>query len=686
MIEQAEVLRAARLADGGAHVFPILANKRALAPWQDNPWRRGDPVPSNAAFFGVIPASVGDGLCLIDCDPLEPDDAPLRAIPPALSRVLNECAIDVETCHSRKGVHALLAYPWQDAPRHGNNWKVQDTRGVVIAKGDIRQSAAGYAKISDFDAWERARELKPSDAARDFVAALLETRNPSGERNPALHRSVYGDRGNARFYSIRARFDGYDLNKVQGIVKSSSAAAERDGVSLDRSTNNVLQRLITHDYGAAAAEFAKWLRARDRPQLFYCQGRWYVPHGDCWRCDNRHLQTAMGVVDDWIVDLAKNSVFPPPGSDIPNPRAWLSAPERQRAFLNKTSTRADFVRRPDDLNRPPAIGLPDGSIVDGDASSLVTSTTGFTPSDGEPVEFRAMLGELLADDTAVTQWFLAWLRVALAGLSEAQSVLLYGPGGTGKSYLIKYLAECFGDYAGALQGNTLFVKDCSVHEAWKTVFLDRRLVYDADVRDAYWGSADFLKLTSGDRLRASYKGGQPFEFTPRAGLLIASNKPPMLLDDAQIRRVVPVPIEYKYVDDDGSVDMAAWIRRRGLLETERRRVTALILSMPLDEALGIVSALPQRLATLRAELLEDADPLGAWLRERRVDDNDVRVEAGQLLSAAETAGVVEDFTQTKAWLAALRNRQFTVRRIHGKQYVYGVALDADHAAQTDTPF
>lgn len=610
-------------------------------------WDDSQTLPAGATHWGVVPADMG--CVVIDIDHGEPSQL-LSALgfPPCTDSVSGK-------------THAWVRYSGEEFSKAGFE--------MFGCSGELLHAGSGSVEPDwpfPLDALPRMQDK--TELINAWRADPVDVKS----RNQQLHKSlIAAEPDSDDWYAAieTATKAGLPMREVQQTTRSVEKYREKHPWEAPKPAQ---YDFMAGDYGHTAKAFAEWLRLHSNPVLFECGNRWYTRRGDCWLTDHKHISRASAVIDDWIVELVDAGALPAMASlDNKDPRKWISSQATKRQILSSLSTRTDFERQPEELNLPPAVGLPSGTIVDGDTRSIVTKLLPADPS-GECPGFISMI-ERVVDDAESVQWLRAWLRVALAGLSEAQSIVLYGPGGTGKSYLVEQVARVFGEYSRALQSQTLFVKTPAVHEAWKLAFYETRLVYDSDVRNAYWGSTDWLKLTAGDKLSTSRKGGQPFEFKPSAGLLIASNEPPVLLDSAQQRRVVPIACSKPLTAEDGSIDRMQLVRLNAQLVDELPGSVKWLLDLSLDDAMAETSKMPAKIVELKQRLLDEGDPLGGWLRTNKRAG--AKILLSELLERMQLENVIEYDWNTRKLGAALRRRGWRVDQgSGGKTYVFDIGL------------
>jgi len=130
---------------------------------------------------------------------------------------------------------------------------------------------------------------------------------------------------------------------------------------------------------------------------------------------------------------------------------------------------------------------------------------------------------------------------------QQQYVYLHGPGGCGKSSLLKLLKHVIGD---AYHADSL--DNCS-SRFWTMPFIGKRLVAFPDTNYSKFTATGTIKaITGGDDVRIEIKGGATFCVPLEARFIFVSNRAPELVDDEATRRRAII-VEAKGLDNHRTV-------------------------------------------------------------------------------------------------------------------------------------
>ena len=157
----------------------------------------------------------------------------------------------------------------------------------------------------------------------------------------------------------------------------------------------------------------------------------------------------------------------------------------------------------------------------------------------------------LIPDQDDREMFLEYCGYCLTTGTYLQKMLIIsGNGGLGKSILLRMMLQAVGE------SNTSNVSLQGLNERFTTAFLVGKLFnYCADITSEKMDKVDGIKLITGeDRMKAEYKGGDVFSFTPYAKLMFSANRIPHSKDDqtkAYYRRLLILHIKQRchYIED-----------------------------------------------------------------------------------------------------------------------------------------
>jgi putative DNA primase/helicase len=197
-----------------------------------------------------------------------------------------------------------------------------------------------------------------------------------------------------------------------------------------------------------------------------------------------------------------------------------------------------------------AVDLRDGFMRPHAPHDFLThvSLTDYDPRATCPTWLRFLDAVFAGPDCAELVGYLQrLLGYALTGLtSESVVPIFYGHGGNGKSVTLRAVSETIGsDYAAPISIAALVAgRSPTGHNADLAAVATKRLVIASEgERGEKMASAVVKLATGGERMSASFKGRQPFVFTPRFTVIFETNfRPAVVGDDEGIwRRLRLVP-------------------------------------------------------------------------------------------------------------------------------------------------
>lgn len=221
-------------------------------------------------------------------------------------------------------------------------------------------------------------------------------------------------------------------------------------------------------------------------------------------------------------------------------------------------------------------------------------------------------------DAEVRAWALRVLSIAFTGYADAALPVLFGEGGTGKTSLITLLMEVLGSYAHAANPRLLG----SQSDQFMTYQLKgRRLSFiDEAMREGQRPAEVLKQLTGGGTFSGAAKNQNEISFTATHTLVLTSNTPPVVSDDALRRRVRLLPC----TGDPAEVRA----RRQRLTARHWAAEAPGVLALMMREAAAwladpdsaLMAAAPLSVQFAFSELVEAQDAIGQWLAESVVPD------------------------------------------------------------------
>jgi putative DNA primase/helicase len=123
-------------------------------------------------------------------------------------------------------------------------------------------------------------------------------------------------------------------------------------------------------------------------------------------------------------------------------------------------------------------------------------------------------------------------------------LLLYGPGGDGKSTLMKVLRQLVGE----TNCSDIPMGDLE-DQFYRSLLVDKLLNMNAEVDSKAMQSGVVKAIVSGDPISASFKNQKPFSYIPCCKLVYAMNRMPRMLDnsDGFFRKVMIIEMKGQFV-------------------------------------------------------------------------------------------------------------------------------------------
>lgn len=190
------------------------------------------------------------------------------------------------------------------------------------------------------------------------------------------------------------------------------------------------------------------------------------------------------------------------------------------------------------------VNLKTGELLEFDQAHLITrsSPIEYDRSDPSP-QFDSFMAWFCQGDVETIEYLQLLVGQTLIGSNAAQVfIFLYGPGGNGKSQFVEIVQGLMGEWTEVADARLFLSKPLSNsgHNADLAKLAGARYVPVSETQQGrQWDEAFIKQVSGGDRMTASFKGLQPFDFTPQFTVWVYGNHEPVIKgdDDGIWRRV-----------------------------------------------------------------------------------------------------------------------------------------------------
>lgn len=263
-------------------------------------------------------------------------------------------------------------------------------------------------------------------------------------------------------------------------------------------------------------------------------------------------------------------------------------------------------------------------------------------------------------------------------------MFLYGPGGSGKSTLIKAITEIMGEYAVAISMDAFTESKHPRHSQEIAKLAGMRLVYASETDEGRrWNEALIKSLTGRDKITAHKMRMDDFEFDPTFKLLLFGNSIPHLKSvGEEIRRRIHL-VEYAGSLSENERDSTLKDR----LKAEYPAILYTLIQGCVDWQDCRSLGKPESVTASVDTYLEGEDSLAMFLSDC------VEVQAGHPEASgalyrryknwATAAG--EYVGSQKRFVTSLKQRGFDTRKTGGARFIVGLKLKASEPQEYDPP-
>lgn len=256
-----------------------------------------------------------------------------------------------------------------------------------------------------------------------------------------------------------------------------------------------------------------------------------------------------------------------------------------------------------------------GRAIEPDPRRRMVHCTSVAPDPFMPTPvFDKFMAEAVQGDPDFLTYMQTFLGYCLTGRTEEQVFpFITGPGGNGKSQLVKIVTHVMGSYATSVpvevfQQRRSGGSDKS-HEYQLGRMVGARLVVTSETKTGgYWDEQRVKQLTGEDLVDARMPYGRPFSFEMRASLLVVGNYFPELqsVGEAMARRMHIIPWTFKPAVVDKRLYEKLVREAPGILAWMMKGAQAWY-----NHGLMKCSAVQEETDTY----LDEQDTLGAWLAD-----------------------------------------------------------------------
>lgn len=339
------------------------------------------------------------------------------------------------------------------------------------------------------------------------------------------------------------------------------------------------------------------------------------------------------------------------------------------------------------------INLKTGVIYPHNKADFITMVCNadYDPGAKSP-EWERTLQEIMPDNE-VRAWMQKFMGYCLYGLtSEEKFLFAYGPGGSGKGTLFESIAHVLGDYAGAMDIDTILTSRNDAGDGGQATpqiagLAGKRLIITSESgAGRKFNSARIKLITGGDKLTARFLHGNPFEFYPQFTLIMSSNFKPALTDatdDGMKRRLVIVPFNSRFDNKD------VHLKQRLRTAENKAAILAWCVEGAREWWTHGLGEMPQAVKRILADYYEDQDILGMFLDECCVVEKDARVKVRELLESFNfwltDCQVGRNVTQ-RTFSEQMQNRGFRKHKYTSGAHFDGVRLKTEEDRLADNLF
>lgn len=408
-------------------------------------------------------------------------------------------------------------------------------------------------------------------------------------------------------------------------------------------------------------------------------GDWLEWKGDGWHVDKlRTVTDVCKIVTREALQWADARTLTPDGRRKINSKStvWhvrdLASADRRLSVAVEELDAAPFL-----LGVPGgAVDLHTGKLLEAEREQYVTRRCSVSPVEGPHPLFDMVLGRACAGHDGMREYLLRWLGYFLTGdVREEAFIFLHGPGGSGKSTLIKAITEIMGEYAVSISMDAFMEQKHPRHSQEIAKLAGMRLVYASETEEGRrWNEALIKDLTGRDTVTAHKMRMDDFSFKPTFKLLLYGNSVPHLKSvGEEIRRRIHL---IEYAGSLAQEDRDTTLKDRLVREYPAILATLITGCVDWQDCNGLGK--PESVNLSVDEYLEGEDSLAGFIAECLEVAPQGRETSGAVYrrykSWASAAG--EYVGSQKRLVTALRQRGFEPQKLGGARFITGLKLRA----------
>lgn len=319
------------------------------------------------------------------------------------------------------------------------------------------------------------------------------------------------------------------------------------------------------------------------------------------------------------------------------------------------------------------VDLTTGQLMPGKCDYYITRITSVTPAEkiDAPIWFK-FLNEATNGDKELQHFMQQISGMCLTGcIREHILIFIYGAGGNGKSVFLMAISNIIGEYGITAQMETFTASKTDRHPAELAALNGARLVTVSETEEGRaLAEVKIKSFTGGDKISARYMRGNPFEFQPKAKLIIIGNHKPELrnVDEAMRRRINIIPFTHKPEKVDTKLPEK--------LKAEYPSILRWMIDGCLDWQQNGLQR-PACVTEATQEYFDSQDVFGQWLEECCTQDSQFSCTSSNLFHSWKEFAEKNNLYagNTKTFSGEMRKRGFDKpTKSHGIMKYSGITL------------